>query len=418
MTGPKPLLWAAVLLSCCAAGALAACGAPASSLVGQENCLPGAGASWRHNVDSSIVGFSDDISYEPGSAVSFKIKVATGKAFASLSVLRLGWYNGDGARVVTTAPVTATGTATQLACAFNSTTGLEDCGNWATTATWTIPANAVSGLYLAQLQTTGNLYNYVPFIVRQRASDTAPSAILFQTSDTTWQAYNFYGASGNSLYRGTGPGNGASSGRAYKVSYNRPFITQSGDSVSNSVTGPQDFLFNAEYPMIRWLERNGYDVSYFSGVDSDRYGSQILLHKVFISVGHDEYWSGGQRRAVEAARNTGVHLAFFSGNTVFWKTRWEADLNNKSYRTLVCYKETHENAKIDPLPTVWTGTWRDNRPFVPSGPDGGNQPENTLTGLIFLVTGGTVDLQVRGLYRLVYNISLLIEKSRSMLYRA
>eukprot|EP00850_Spirogloea_muscicola_P004574 SM000019S05118 [mRNA] locus=s19:1139088:1141382:+ [translate_table: standard] len=302
MPGWKALLWAAVLLGCCATGALAACVAPAGSVVGQENCLPGAGASWRHGVDSSIVGFSDDISYEPGSTVSFKIKVATGKAFASFSVLRLGWYNGDGARVVTTAPVTATGTATQPACAYNSTTGLEDCGNWATIATWTIPANAVSG----------NLYNYVPFIVRQRAADIAQSAILFQTSDTTWQAYNFYGASGNSLYRGTGPGNGASSGRAYKVSYNRPFITQSGDSVSNSVTGPQDFLFNAEYPMIRWLERNGYDVSYFSGVDSDRYGSQIPLHKVFISVGHDEYWSGGQRRAVEAARNTGVHLAFFS----------------------------------------------------------------------------------------------------------
>ncbi len=82
-------------------------------------------------------------------------------------------------------------------------------------------------------------------------------------------------------------------------------------------------MFNAEYPMVRWLEANGYNVSYSTGVDSDRRGAEIREHKVFLSVGHDEYWSGDQRTNVEAARNAGVHLAFFSGNEVFWKTRWE-----------------------------------------------------------------------------------------------
>ena len=52
-------------------------------------------------------------------------------------------------------------------------------------------------------------------------------------------------------------------GRAYKVSYNRPFNTRVVDS-------GQDWLFNAEYPMVRWLEANGYDVSYITGVDTDR----------------------------------------------------------------------------------------------------------------------------------------------------
>ena len=73
--------------------------------------------------------------------------------------------------------------------------------------------------------------------------------------------------------------------------------------------------------MIRWLEANGYDVSYSTGVDSDRESDRptghIRDHKVFLSVGHDEYWSGRQRTNVEAARNAGVHLAFFSGNEVF-----------------------------------------------------------------------------------------------------
>ena len=43
-------------------------------------------------------------------------------------------------------------------------------------------------------------------------------------------------------------------------------------------------------------------------------------------MGHDEYWSGGQRANVEAARAAGVNLAFFSGNEVFWKTRWEPSI--------------------------------------------------------------------------------------------
>src|SRR5206468_6839014 len=104
-------------------------------------------------------------------------------------------------------------------------------------------------------------------------------------------------------------------------------------------------------------------------------------------VGHDEYWSGSQRANVEAARAAGVHLAFFSGNEVFWKTRWENSIDgtNTPYRTLVTYKETHANAVIDPAdPPTWTGTWRDPR-FSP--PADGGRPENALCGTIFTVNG-------------------------------
>jgi Bacterial Ig domain len=96
-----------------------------------------------------------------------------------------------------------------------------------------------------------------------------------------------------------------------------------------------------------------------------------------------------------------VNLAFFSGNEVFWKTRW-AD----QHRTLVSYKETHANAKIDPLPGVWTGTWRDPR-FSP--PADGGRPENALTGTIFTVNSGTRALQVpaaEGRLRLWRNTSV------------
>src|SRR6516165_1241034 len=136
--------------------------------------------------------------------------------------------------------------------------------------------------------------------------------------------------------------------------------------------------------MIGGLEANGYNVSYSTDVDTDRRGGELLEHKVFLSVGHDEYWSGGQRANVEAARDAGVSLAFFSGNEVYWKTRWEnsIDGSNQAYRTLVCYKESQANAKIDPTP-VWTGTWMDPR-FSP--PADGGRPQNALSGQLYTVS--------------------------------
>ena len=254
---------------------------------------------------------------------------AEGVAF-HLDIYRLGYYAGLGARKVATVAGAA---QAQPACMTDAAIGLVDCGNWVANASWAVPADATSGIYVAKaIRDAGTPgASHIVFIVRD---DVGRSDLLFQTSDTTWQAYNSYG--GNSLYVG------APAGRAYKVSYNRPFRTV--------LDSRPSWLFNAEYPMVRWLEANGYDVSYFTGVDSDRRGGEVLEHKTFLSVGHDEYWSGAQRAAVEAARNAGVHLGFFSGNEVFWKTRWEASIDGTStpYRTLVSYKETHANARIDP----------------------------------------------------------------------
>ena len=189
-------------------------------------------------------------------------------------------------------------------------TGLIDCGNWAESASWAVPADATSGVYIAKLvRTDTGGASHIAFVVRD---DSSTSDLFFQTSDTTWQAYNSCG--GNSLYVGS------PAGRAYKVSYNRPFITRDGAT-------SYDWLFSAEYPMIRWLEANGYNVSYTTGVDTDRRGNLLTNHKVFLSVGHDEYWSGTAARQRRSSPQRGVHLAFFSGNEVFWKTRWEPSID-------------------------------------------------------------------------------------------
>jgi serine/threonine protein kinase len=60
---------------------------------------------------------------------------------------------------------------------------------------------------------------------------------------------------------------------------------------------------------------NGYDVTYSTGADTDRNGTLITQYRNFMSVGHDEYWSGGQRANVEAGRTAGgnavISGAFF-----------------------------------------------------------------------------------------------------------
>jgi len=384
------------------------CRAPGNKIVA-ENCQPGQPPSeWDVNGsgDPRIQGFATDISANLGETISFKIR-SDSPAYR-IDIYRLGYYGGAGARRVATIRPSVPLPQKQPECLTDEATRLYDCGNWQVSASWPVPPDATSGIYIARLvredsepgswkadntPTTapkpepaphaygalghGRLANalkeprasHIYFIVRD---DASRSDLLFQTSDTTWQAYNRWGW-GSSTYGSFNPASPAR--RAYKVSLNRPYETRDYRAVNK--------VFNAEYPMVRWLEANGYDVTYSTGLDSDRRGALIGNHKVFLSVGHDEYWSGPQRANVEAARDAGVNLAFFSGNDVFWKIRWEpaTDESRTPYRTLVTYKETHENKKIDPLPDVWTGTWRDARPFNPEGP----RPENALTGTIFTV---------------------------------
>ncbi|MBY5522827.1 DUF4082 domain-containing protein, partial [Rhizobium leguminosarum] len=332
---------------------------------------------------SNIEGFATDISVDNGKTISFKIN--TNSTNYRIDIYRLGYYGGMGARKVDT--IQHTGLQTQPNPLRNASTGTVDAGNWAVSASWTAPEDAVSGVYIAKLvrQDGTSGQNHIPFIVRD---DDSQSDIVFQTADQTWQAYNGWG--GANLYGGNGPATGQGAGRAYAVSYNRPIATRGG---VGTFAGPQDYLFGAEYAGIYWLEQNGYDVSYLSGVDADRYGSLLLNHKTYIDAGHDEYWSGQQRTNVEAARDAGVNLMFWSGNEVYWRTRWgnAYSADGTPYRTLISYKETFSpTASIDPS-NEWTGTFRDPRLSPPAV--GGGNPENSLTGQLFKVDDVGSNLQ-------------------------
>ena len=358
-----------------------------------ENQLPGdPPQDWqiRGAGDPSIQGYATSMSVNAGKTVSFKIN--TDASAYHIEILRLGYYGGDGARVVASNILpTAQLPQVQPECMHEASTGLIDCGNWSVSASWAVPSNAVSGVYLAHLERddTGGS-SEIPFVVR---NDSSHAEILLQTSDATWEAYNTYG--GNSLYSCTvscPPGNPSTYKGAYSVSYNRPF------NGGFAINGGASYLWYAEYQLIYWLEENGYNVSYTSQAAVDNKGSLLENHKVFMSSGHDEYWSAGQRANVEAAREAGVNLAFFSGNEMFWKTRWgpSIDGSNTPYRTLTTYKETHFEGPQDPEdPPTWTGAWADPR----GGPaaDGG-KPANSLTGQQFEVNSGTSDITVPSTY--------------------
>ncbi|RYE54537.1 MAG: Mo-co oxidoreductase dimerization domain protein, partial [Rhizobiaceae bacterium] len=341
--------------------------------------------------DGNIQGFATEISTNIGQTVDFKI--ATDSANYRIDIYRLGYYNGDGARKVASIDQNLTTAQVQPHPIVDMSIGLIDCGNWSVSASWEIPDDAVSGVYIAKLVREDGVAgeSLIPFVVRD---DAASSDIVFQTSDTTWQAYNAWG--GASLYYGQVPVDPADMvgylppncscgltaiGRASAVSYNRPIITN-----TSPAGGTHDFIFGAEAPAIEWLEKNGYDVSYISGVDATRNGAELLDHKAFLSVGHDEYWSAEQRANVEAARDAGVNLAFWSGNEVYWKVRWETSIDGSGtpYRTMVCYKETW-GTSTDPS-DVGTGTWRD-----PRYADPGQEPENSLTGQMFTVDSYRLD---------------------------
>lgn len=337
-----------------------------------ENALQGAtGAEYTISGagDPQNVGFARDFSVDAGEVVDFSCH-GNGTV---IDIYRIGYYGGLGWRRV----ASITNNATQQPnpnIIPNSNGGIE-CSNWSTTASWMVPNEAISGLFVGVYRNAAlDNASYIPFVVR---NDARVADMIYKTSDSTWAlAYNYYGNpaapyTGTSLYGSGGP-LGSIEARAHAVSYHRPIVTREGV--------PQTYWLACEAPMIRFMERNGIDVKYVASRDVDASASVLDNASVILSSGHDEYWSDGMRDAYEAARDNGSNLIFFSGNEVFWRTRFDTARN-----TMWCYKDTMSGpgahvagTPLDPI--SWTGTWKDTR-FV------GRKPEHTLTGTDFRMNG-------------------------------
>jgi hypothetical protein len=103
--------------------------------------------------DNRIAGFANKMSLNRGETVQFRINVQSGANY-TIKIYRIGYYGGNGARLMDNNFGTKTGTV-QPNGITDATTGKLDCSNWSVSASWVIPSNAVSGLYIAKIERTG-----------------------------------------------------------------------------------------------------------------------------------------------------------------------------------------------------------------------------------------------------------------------
>lgn len=299
-----------------------------------ENQLPGT-TDWQLSHSApydtktfhypAIEGYAWTTSAQAGDEVKFSVST-TSPSF-SADVYRIGWYQGKGGRWVQSIPAIAG--HTYPVPAPDAGTGLIEA-NWPVAFTLKIDAHWVSGMYMVKLTASNGEQSYIPFVLRS----SRPSDFAFIHAVNTDEAYNLWG--GISLYFNFT--NIVKAKRAFKVSFDRPFEQD---------TGAGQF-FRWEYPMVRWLEQQGYDLSYLSDLDLQNTSPLLQNYHALLIVGHNEYWSKPMREALEMAINKGVNLADFGANTLGWQIRYEPRNSGSQpapERILVCYKDK----ALDPL---------------------------------------------------------------------
>ncbi|WP_018682177.1 N,N-dimethylformamidase beta subunit family domain-containing protein [Actinokineospora enzanensis] len=363
---------------------------PANPVVA-ENSLPGdLQSAWFGGVaatSATIAGYTDAVSYQPGDTVSFRVD-STGHPFR-VELRRLGYYGWEtiGARLV--APYITGTVASQPGPTVDPVLGSTSCA-WSTNASWTIPVDACSGVYLATFRRTDDTtaYHQHHFVVRGDPAGRVPVVI----ADQTYQAYNVWGQtgdhgarfgagtqwSGRSLY-GYGPDTSEQyAHRGYAVSFDRPYSCAS--------TQANTYLWDSDYPWLHWAEAQGLDLTYVSDVDLDKDTGLLLGARAVVVLGHHEYWTTRVYDAMRAVQAAGINMLINSSNTALWRVRYASD--DTLRRTVICYKEslTRDGAPgwtgtgYDPV--AWTGTWRDaGTANGRANPD--IRRENALTGQLF-----------------------------------
>jgi hypothetical protein len=321
-----------------------------------ENAQPGT-AAWRFRPapQHAIEGYTSQVSAAPGQPLELHVSTSPAASYR-VEIYRLGWYGGTGGRLMACLPTSCLdepGRPRPLAKPAGD--GYLAAG-WPVTDRLVVPPTWVSGYYLTVLRlTTGPSAGgggSIPFIVR--APESQRSAILVQAPVNTWQAYNDWG--GTSLYHDAS--GGPCKGVCVRVSFDRPLAN-----------GGAHGLWPYEMPLVRFLEKGGYDVSYTTDVDTDRDPGQLLRHRLVIVDGHGEYWSKTIRDALDTARGLGTNLAFLGANTGYWQMRYADDR-----RTVVEYRL--RTLDPEPNPALKTARFRDV-----------GRPECELEGIEYVRSG-------------------------------
>jgi len=240
-----------------------------------------------------------------------------------------------------------------------------------------------SGQYLVRMVGPEGVASLASFVVRPVVAQRAGAVLVLSTS--TWNAYNDWG--GANLYEG-----------AKTVSFDRPWCrgyldrpdepagrhARVGPVADTDSTGARGYLarhgltsrcieagwVSWERRFVRWAEGRGWRIDVAQSTDLHRDPSTLDGYDTYLSVGHDEYWSGEMRDTVESFVARGGNAAFLSGNTAFWQVRFEGD-------SMIGHK--YEAPWTDPVigtpaEATMTGMWSD--PLT-------RRPENEMTGVSF-----------------------------------
>jgi hypothetical protein len=225
--------------------------------------------SRRKNVDR-VEGFFDKTSLQCGQSAMLKL---VGAKSARIEIYRMGYYNGAGARKVSSIKIKS---------------------GWNFVAS----PSYLPGQYLFKLIAEKRAATFVPLVI---SNSDIESDLTFISSVLTWQSYNQWG--GSSLYKGP---DGKRESRAAIVSFLRPY---DGD-------GSGQFQY-MELPVVKAAERLGLSINYATDFDLDSNIHLLDKTKSIVLGGHSEYWTTKMRDAVEKAVDHGVNLIVLGGNTAY-----------------------------------------------------------------------------------------------------
>lgn len=217
--------------------------------------------------------------------------------------------------------------------------------NWNPSYSFTIPTNWLSGLYFfivspgAQGPEDGWV---VPVVIRDPVNSNphhADFVMIYPVA--TAQAYNSWG--GTNLYSDQRQQDGADPARAYAVSFNRP-LSES-DGLPTLLEG---------YQMARFLEQNGYNVTYTTDVAVSAGLTNLLSYKGIIVAGHWEYVDWNERQAIQNAVDAGRSFFALSGNNMYWQVRYDTGTTGAPDSTIRCYKDWTKDPVFGNLSTdLW-----------------------------------------------------------------
>lgn len=97
------------------------------------------------------------------------------------------------------------------------------------------------------------------------------------------------------------------------------------------------FINKWEHVFVKWAEEKGIQLDFYTDQDLDKDQTLLDGYTAVTIVGHSEYWSGKQRETIDQFVEAGGNMCVFSGNTCYWKIRWEND-----GQTMIAHKSNGE----------------------------------------------------------------------------